>query len=322
MDREPFSIHPVLEAHIRKQSEEENYLLEESILADGCRDPLVVWEEENVLVDGHHRLAICRRHGIPYSVVYRSFSGIEAAKAWMDLNQLGRRNLSKEDRDALIRRLAEAGHRQKDIAQAVGLTRSAVTKIVGEVKNSHEPSIKSTSAADEIAALQEKVRLLENLRQGHREHDDEMHDEIKELQRRLIEAEQRQPEPVIVEKPVIPPDIQKRLEEQDAQLKRLNTLHGDEQKAATLRAEIEALKKERSKAKVEASFDGVITLIMTHKTLAKNLVELARNGDLTIQQIDDAENMMDSVICAADDVKNAIRDIRGQFKKGGGLRVL
>jgi chromosome segregation ATPase len=324
MDRDPFSIHPVLEAHIRKQSEEESHLLEESILAEGCRDPLVVWEEENVLVDGHHRLAICRRHGIPYSVVYRSFSDIEAAKAWMDLNQLGRRNLSKEDRDTLIRRLAEAGHRQKDIAQAVGMSEARISQITKNknLNNLSENPIKTSSAADEIAALQEKVRLLENLRQGHREHDDEMHDEIEELQRRLIEAEQRQPEPVIVEKPVIPPDIQKRLEEQDAQLKRLNTLHGDEQKAATLRAEIEALKKERSKAKVEASFDGVITLIMTHKTLAKNLVELARNGDLTIQQIDDAENMMDSVICAADDVKNAIRDIRGQFKKGGGLRVL
>jgi len=213
---------------------------------------------------------------------------------------------------------------QKDIAEAVGMSEARISQITKNknLNNLSENPIKTSSAADEIAALQEKVRLLENLRQGHREHDDEMHDEIEELQRRLIEAEQRQPEPVIVEKPVIPPDIQKRLEEQDAQLKRLNTLHGDEQKAATLRAEIEALKKERSKAKVEASFDGVITLIMTHKTLAKNLVELARNGDLTIQQIDDAENMMDSVICAADDVKNAIRDIRGQFKKGGGLRVL
>jgi len=323
LDREPFAIHPVLEAHIRKQSDEENKLLEESILADGCRDPLVVWEEENVLVDGHHRLTICRSNGIPYSVVYRSFPNIEAVKAWMDLNQLGRRNLSKEDRDTLIRRLAEAGHRQKDIARAVGLKEPAVSKIINKnFPKESEPTIKTSSAAEEIAALQEKVRFLENLKQGHREHDDEMHDEIEALQRKLAEAEQRKPEPIVVEKPVIPPDIQKRLREQEEQLKHLNALHGEEQKAAHLRAEIEVLKKERSKAKVEASFDGVITLIMTHKTLAKNLVELAKNGDLTIQQIDEAENMMDSVMCAANDVKNAIRDIRGNFKKGGALRVL
>ncbi|NCC86027.1 MAG: hypothetical protein EOM03_18295, partial [Clostridia bacterium] len=131
MDREPFSIHPVLEAHIRKQSEEENRLLEESILAEGCRDPLVVWREEGVLVDGHHRKAICDKHGVPYSVVYRSFPDIEAVKAWMDLNQLGRRNLSKEDRDELIRRLAASGrHTQKEIAAKIGLKQSAVSKIV------------------------------------------------------------------------------------------------------------------------------------------------------------------------------------------------
>lgn len=217
MDRDPFSIHPVLEAHIRKQSEEENYLLEESILAEGCRDPLVVWEEENVLVDGHHRLAICRRHGIPYSVVYRSFSGIEAAKAWMDLNQLGRRNLSKEDRDELIRRLAAAGHRKIDIAHAVGLSPQAISKITSDYTKCSENPIKSTSAAEEIAALQEKVRLLENLRQGHREHDDEMHDEIEELQRRLIEAERK--EPRIVEVVKTPPDVQARLDAMELELK-------------------------------------------------------------------------------------------------------
>jgi len=54
-----------------------------------------------------------------------------------------------------IRRLAEAGHRQKDIAQAVGLERSVVTKIINRnVQNSHESTINSTSAAEEIAAPQ------------------------------------------------------------------------------------------------------------------------------------------------------------------------
>lgn len=38
--------------------------------------------------------------------MYRSFPDIEAVKAWMDLNQLGRRNLTKEKRDEMIRRLA------------------------------------------------------------------------------------------------------------------------------------------------------------------------------------------------------------------------
>ena len=65
----------------------------------------------------------------------------------MDLNQLGRRNLSKEDRDTLIRRLAEAGHRQKDIAEVVGLSKGHVSEIVNKKSSEteHEPTIKTSS---------------------------------------------------------------------------------------------------------------------------------------------------------------------------------
>ena len=36
--------------------------LEQNILADGCRDPIVLWTD--VIVDGHNRFAICKRHKI------------------------------------------------------------------------------------------------------------------------------------------------------------------------------------------------------------------------------------------------------------------
>ena len=79
----------------------------------------------------------------------------------MDLNQLGRRNLSKEDRDELIRRLAAAGHRQKDIAEKVGLDRSVITKIINrDVQNAHSPTINSTSATEELEAKQREIERL------------------------------------------------------------------------------------------------------------------------------------------------------------------
>ena len=66
-------------------------------------------------------------------------------------------------RDTLIRRLAEAGHRQKDIAQVVGLTRQAVTHIVGnKANNLPENPIKSTSAAEEMARLPKENRGVVN----------------------------------------------------------------------------------------------------------------------------------------------------------------
>ncbi|RKX21924.1 MAG: hypothetical protein DRP45_11815, partial [Candidatus Zixiibacteriota bacterium] len=39
--------------------------LEKNILADGCREALVVWKGKNILVDGHNRLKICKKHDIP-----------------------------------------------------------------------------------------------------------------------------------------------------------------------------------------------------------------------------------------------------------------
>jgi len=75
---------------------------------------------------------------------------------------IGRRNLSKEDRDELIRRLAASGrHTQKEIAETVGLERSVVSKIINkDVQNAHSPSIKSTSAAEELEARQREIERL------------------------------------------------------------------------------------------------------------------------------------------------------------------
>lgn len=116
--------------------------------------------------------ATCRKHLLAYSVVYRSFADIGAVKRWMDLNQLGRRNLSKEDRDELIRRLAAAGHRQKDIAEAVGLSKQAVSKIVnpspqsGQAPEITNPELTTTQRLkDELARLRaEKDALAERER--------------------------------------------------------------------------------------------------------------------------------------------------------------
>jgi hypothetical protein len=75
-------------------SDEERANLEASILAEGCRDALVVWD--GILLDGHNRYEICTRHDIAYKVVEIQLPDREAAKDWMDKNQLGRRNLTPD----------------------------------------------------------------------------------------------------------------------------------------------------------------------------------------------------------------------------------
>jgi hypothetical protein len=92
----PLIINAELQSLIPQLTTEEYTQLEVNILADGCHDPLMVWQEEQTLLDGHNRLEICERHGLPYTTEEVSLAGLDAAKAWMIANQLGRRNLSRE----------------------------------------------------------------------------------------------------------------------------------------------------------------------------------------------------------------------------------
>lgn len=85
---------------IRPLHTKEYLQLEENILADGCRDPIVTWK--GIIVDGHNRYEICKRHGLLFSTVEKDFDSRESAAVWICLNQLGRRNISEETRKYLI----------------------------------------------------------------------------------------------------------------------------------------------------------------------------------------------------------------------------
>ena len=91
---------------IRPLFKNEYLQLEANIIADGCREPLTVWNE--VIVDGHNRYRICKKHNIPFAVVEMQFRCREEAIAWICANQLGRRNLTEENRKYLIGKQYEA----------------------------------------------------------------------------------------------------------------------------------------------------------------------------------------------------------------------
>ena len=77
--------------------------LEENILADGIRDPIVLWN--NTIVDGHNRYEIARKYGLPFETVQKEFDSAKDAEQWIILNQFGRRNLSAYDRSVLALKL-------------------------------------------------------------------------------------------------------------------------------------------------------------------------------------------------------------------------
>ena len=66
--------------------------LEANIIANGCRDSLVLWN--GILIDGHNRYAICTEHDIPFTTVEKEFDSREDALIWIITNQVSRRNLN------------------------------------------------------------------------------------------------------------------------------------------------------------------------------------------------------------------------------------
>jgi len=100
------TINEDLRAYIDPLTEDEFAALERSLLAEGCRDALVLWGE--LLVDGHNRYSICQKHRIPFNTMQNhTFQSIEDVHLWMIDNHLGRRSVSDFQRGVLALRKKE-----------------------------------------------------------------------------------------------------------------------------------------------------------------------------------------------------------------------
>ena len=76
--------------------------LESSILEKRqIREAIVVWKVKahgklkRIIVDGHHRYSVCKKHGIKPKIEVMSFASKVAAKVWLLENQVGRRNMTE-----------------------------------------------------------------------------------------------------------------------------------------------------------------------------------------------------------------------------------
>lgn len=95
-----------LRAYIDPLTDDEREALERSLLAEGCRDALVLWGD--LLVDGHNRYGLCQKHGIPFETRQNtSFKSVEDVHLWMIENHLGRRSVSDFQRGVLALRKKE-----------------------------------------------------------------------------------------------------------------------------------------------------------------------------------------------------------------------
>jgi len=121
-----------LKAYIDPLTADEYAALERSILAEGCRDALVLWGD--VLVDGHNRYGICRKHNLPLQTVQNTrFRSIEDVHLWMIDQHLGRRSISDFQRGVLALRKREivAERRARQAASSSPAPQEPATEIVG-----------------------------------------------------------------------------------------------------------------------------------------------------------------------------------------------
>ncbi|HEY0652248.1 MAG TPA: hypothetical protein VGD65_03930 [Chryseosolibacter sp.] len=144
---------------------EELQQLEANILAEGVRDPVVLWEDgsELVIIDGHNRYSICTKHALPFQHKILPFASAEEVKKWMVTNQLGRRNLSPEQQSYLrgLRYLQEKSQGQRtDLTSGQNVKKSegetTAARLGAEFNVSERTIIRDAEFAKGIDKLEEE----------------------------------------------------------------------------------------------------------------------------------------------------------------------
>jgi len=122
-----------LKKYMRPLRDEEYEKLKESVLLEGIRDPLVVWN--GILLDGYHRYQIAQEHGLEYKFVEVDLPDKEAAKEWIITNQLGRRNLTPQEASYYRGKLYESKKRQgarTDLTSGKNYQKSTTAEAIGK----------------------------------------------------------------------------------------------------------------------------------------------------------------------------------------------
>jgi len=159
-----------LKAYIDPLTSEEYEALERSLLAEGCRDALVLWG--NVLVDGHNRHSICSKHGLPFQTVQSTrFQSMEDVHLWMIDQHLGRRSLSDFQRGVLALRkreiMSERRSRREAVSEsAASADGNAATSGAAEAPPESE-ALQTREALARAARLRStQVAMIEKIRQS------------------------------------------------------------------------------------------------------------------------------------------------------------
>lgn len=146
------------ESLLPKLDDKELEILDASIAVEGVRDPLVVWN--GIVLDGHNRYRICKRRGITPPTIEVECADRDAAKEWILVHQLGRRNLSSERRALCIGELVKLRSDRKlsKSTVKVTVTTKAVKEIAQQTGVSEATAWRAKKFADAVDAMPEPAK--------------------------------------------------------------------------------------------------------------------------------------------------------------------
>ena len=104
--------------------------LEENVLANGIREPLVLWQ--GILVDGHNRYEIAKRHNLPFTTIDYQFGDRNDVLLWIANNQFGRRDLTTYERSVLALKIKPVIAAKADERMKSGVKQDNPIQIFGE----------------------------------------------------------------------------------------------------------------------------------------------------------------------------------------------
>lgn len=184
-------IDPEFESRIPPLTDDEFEQLEENILADGVIiSPIIIWND--LIIDGHNRFRIIEKHPhIDFTTCERNFNDRHEALAWICKNQLGRRNLTFQQKKYLIgkqyesEKAAHGGDRKSSevksssqvgnlistektcerIAKENGISRNSVLRAetfakAVDIADEIDPGIRSEILTGKIKPTQNDVEVL------------------------------------------------------------------------------------------------------------------------------------------------------------------
>lgn len=151
-------------------TKEERSDLRQSLMEDGCTDPVIYWKETGAIVDGNNRFDICNHEGLGFPSKEKSFETQLDAKRWILKRQFGRRNLPPMARVTLVQQVehehlrleaearmkagkspnAPAVRTNKQIAEIADVSETTV-KQVNKINTSAIPEVVEAATAGEIS---------------------------------------------------------------------------------------------------------------------------------------------------------------------------